>query len=182
MNFIKTDIEGVWIVEPKVFGDARGYFFESYNKTKFDAAGLCYDFIQDNQSMSRYGTVRGLHYQKGVHSQAKLVRVLMGSVLDVAVDLRAGSQTFGKHVAVKLTAENKRQLMIPRGFAHGFSVLSETAVFAYKCDNGYCPLAEGGIRFDDPSLGIDWRIDVDHALTSEKDRMLPVFTEYEPCF
>ena len=137
MKVISTPIAGVYIVEPRVFEDARGYFFESYNKAKFEAAGLHYDFIQDNQSKSSYGTVRGLHFQKGEHAQAKLVRVLEGSVLDVAVDLRKGSPTYGKHVAVELSAENNRQLLIPRGFAHGFSVLSETAVFAYKCDNLY---------------------------------------------
>ena len=182
MHFIKTDIEGVYIVEPRVFEDARGYFFESYSKAKFEAAGLHYDFIQDNQSKSSYGTVRGLHFQKGEHAQAKLVRVLEGTVLDVAVDLRKDSPTYGKHVAVELSAENKRQLMIPRGFAHGFSVLSETAVFAYKCDNLYCKEAEGGLCFDDPALGIDWRIDMSKALTSEKDRLYKPFAEFETCF
>ena len=155
MNFIKTALEGVFIIEPRVFTDNRGYFFESYNKAAFEAAGLFYDFVQDNQSKSSYGTVRGLHFQKGEHAQAKLVRVLEGVVLDVAVDLRRASPTYGQHVAVELSAENNRQLMIPRGFAHGFSVLSETAVFAYKCDNLYCKEAEGGIRFDDPTLAID---------------------------
>ena len=182
MHFIKTEIEGVYIVEPRVFEDTRGYFFESYSKAKFEAAGLHYDFIQDNQSMSSYGTVRGLHFQKGEHAQAKLVRVLEGTVLDVAVDLRKGSPTYGKHVAVELSAENKRQLMIPRGFAHGFSVLSETAVFAYKCDNLYCKEAEGGIRFDDPALGIDWRVEKGKELLSDKDKVLPFFTEFETCF
>ena len=182
MHFIKAEIEGVYILEPRVFEDARGYFFESYSKAKFEAAGLYYDFVQDNQSKSSYGTVRGLHFQKGEHAQAKLVRVLEGTVLDVAVDLRKGSPTYGKHVAVELSAENKRQLMIPRGFAHGFSVLSETAIFAYKCDNLYCKESEGGIRFDDPALGIDWRIDMSKALTSEKDRLYKPFTEFETCF
>ena len=182
MTVISTPIAGVYIVEPRVFEDARGYFFESYNKAKFEAAGLHYDFIQDNQSKSSYGTVRGLHFQKGEHAQAKLVRVLEGSVLDVAVDLRKGSPTYGKHVAVELSAENNRQLLIPRGFAHGFSVLSETAVFAYKCDNLYCQEAEGGIRFDDPALGIDWRVEKGKELLSDKDKDLPFFTEFEPCF
>ena len=145
MRFIDTAIEGVYVVESRLFEDRRGYFFESYSKAKFEAAGLHYDFIQDNQSKSGFGTVRGLHFQKGEHAQAKLVRVLEGRVLDVAVDLRKGSSSYGRHVAVELSAENRRQLLIPRGFAHGFSVLSETAVFAYKCDNLYCREAEGGL-------------------------------------
>ena len=182
MNFIKTAIEGVYIIEPRIFTDDRGYFFESYSKAAFEAAGLHYDFVQDNQSKSVYGTVRGLHFQKGEHAQAKLVRVLEGAVLDVAVDLRRASPTYGKHVAVELSAENNRQLLIPRGFAHGFSVLSETAVFAYKCDNLYCRESEGGIRFDDPSLAIDWRIDPAKALTSDKDKLHPYFSEFESCF
>lgn len=182
MNFIKTAIEGVYIIEPRIFTDDRGYFFESYSKAAFEAAGLHYDFVQDNQSKSVYGTVRGLHFQKGEHSQAKLVRVLEGTVLDVAVDLRRTSHTYGQYVAVELSAENNRQLLIPRGFAHGFSVLSETAVFAYKCDNLYCRESEGGIRFDDPSLAIDWRIDPAKALTSDKDKLHPYFSEFESCF
>lgn len=182
MNFIETAIEGVFIIEPRIFADERGYFFESYSRAAFEAAGLHYDFVQDNQSKSVYGTVRGLHFQKGEHSQAKLVRVLEGTVLDVAVDLRRASPTYGRHVAVELSAENNRQLMIPRGFAHGFSVLSETAVFAYKCDNPYCRESEGGIRFDDPALAIDWRIDPAKALTSDKDKRHPYFSEFESCF
>ena len=182
MNFIKTAIEGVYIIEPRIFTDDRGYFFESYSKAAFEAAGLHYDFVQDNQSKSVYGTVRGLHFQKGEHAQAKLVRVLEGTVLDVAVDLRRTSHTYGQYVAVELSAENNRQLLIPRGFAHGFSVLSETAVFAYKCDNLYCRESEGGIRFDDPSLAIDWRIDPAKALTSDKDKLHPYFSEFETCF
>lgn len=182
MNFIKTAIDGVYIIEPRVFTDERGYFFESYSRAAFEAAGLHYDFVQDNQSKSSYGTVRGLHFQKGEHAQAKLVRVLEGTVLDVAVDLRRASPTYGQHVAVELSAENNRQLMIPRGFAHGFSVLSETAVFAYKCDNLYCKESEGGIRFDDPTLAINWRIDMSRALTSEKDKEHPYFSEFESCF
>ena len=182
MNFIKTAIDGVYIIEPRIFTDDRGYFFESYSKAAFEAAGLHYDFVQDNQSKSVYGTVRGLHFQKGEHAQAKLVRVLEGTVLDVAVDLRRTSHTYGQYVAVELSAENNRQLLIPRGFAHGFSVLSETAVFAYKCDNLYCRESEGGIRFDDPTLAIDWRIDPAKALTSDKDKLHPYFSEFESCF
>ena len=182
MNFIKTAIEGVYIIEPRIFTDDRGYFFESYSKAAFEAAGLHYDFVQDNQSKSVYGTVRGLHFQKGEHAQAKLVRVLEGTVLDVAVDLRRTSHTYGQYVAVELSADNNRQLLIPRGFAHGFSVLSETAVFAYKCDNPYCRESEGGIRFDDPALAIDWRIDPAKALTSDKDKRHPYFSEFESCF
>lgn len=182
MRFIETEIKDVYIVKPRIFEDERGYFFESYNKAIFESAGLHYNFIQDNQSQSSYATIRGLHFQKGEHAQAKLVRVLEGVVLDVAVDLRGKSPTYGRHVAVELSAENKYQLLIPRGFAHGFSVLSETAVFAYKCDNVYCQASEGGIRFDDPTLGIDWRIDIGRALTSEKDRRLPSFLEFESCF
>lgn len=182
MNFIKTEIEGVYIVEPRVFRDARGCFFESWSRAAFEAAGLRYDFVQDNQSQSSYGTVRGLHFQKGEHAQAKLVRVIAGTVLDVAVDLRAGSPTFGRHVAVELSGENNRQLLIPRGFAHGFSVLSETALFAYKCDNFYCRESEGGLRFDDPALGVDWRVPAERVLLSEKDRLNPLLEDFEPCF
>ena len=182
MNIIKTAINDVLIVEPRVFTDQRGYFFESYNRSAFEFAGLYYDFVQDNQSKSCYGTVRGLHFQKGEHAQAKLVRVLEGVVLDVAVDIRRGSPTYGKHVAVELSEENKRMLLIPRGFAHGFSVLSATAVFAYKCDNLYCRESEGGIRFNDPALGIDWRIEKDKIFTSEKDRVHPFLSEFKSCF
>ncbi len=171
MNFIKTEIDGVIIVEPRVFADARGYFFESYNAAEFAANGIPNVFVQDNQSQSSYGVVRGLHCQTGAHAQAKLVRVLDGTVLDVAVDVRPESKTFGKHVAVELSAGNKRQLFIPRGFLHGFSVLSATAVFAYKCDNLYAPDAEFGIRYDDPDIGIDWRVPADKIITSDKDRI-----------
>ena len=180
MNFIKTAIDGVYIIEPKVFEDGRGYFFESYNKAEFEKNGLYYDFVQDNQSKSSYGVVRGLHFQKGAAAQAKLVRVLEGTVLDVAVDLRRASPTFGQHVA--LSAENQRMLMIPRGFGHGFSVLSETAVFTYKCDNFYNKAAEGGVRFDDPALGIDWKIDMSKANLSDKDKVLPLLEEADICF
>ncbi len=171
MNFIKTEIDGVVIVEPRIFADSRGYFFESYNEAEFIKNGIPNRFVQDNQSKSSYGVVRGLHCQLGAHAQAKLVRVLQGRVLDVAVDIRTGSPTFGKHVAVELSDENQRQLFIPRGFLHGFSVLSDTAIFAYKCDNLYHPESEFGIRFDDPEIGIDWRIPADKIITSDKDRI-----------
>lgn len=181
MKISKTAIDGVVIIEPQVFEDERGYFFESWNQAKMEEAGLHYNFIQDNQSKSCYGTVRGIHFQKGEFSQAKLVRVLEGTVLDVAVDLRRNSPTFGKHVAVELSAENKKQLLIPRGFGHGFSVLTPTAVFAYKCDNIYNKASEGGIRFDDPDIGIDWKIDSKKAILSEKDKNAPCLKEVE-CF
>ncbi len=181
MKIVKTPIEGVVIIEPQIFEDARGYFFESWNKAKMAEAGLDYDFIQDNQSKSCYGTIRGVHFQKGEFSQAKLVRVLQGTVLDVAVDLRKDSPTFGKHMAVELSAENNRQLMIPRGFGHGFSVLTPTAVFAYKCDNVYNKASEGGVRFDDPDLGIDWKINPKDAVLSDKDKVLPLLKDIT-CF
>ena len=171
MNFIKTDIEGVIIVEPKIFNDERGYFFESYNEKEFNDNGIKNKFVQDNQSKSSYGVIRGLHCQLGEHSQAKLVRVLEGKVLDVAVDIRKGSKTFGKHVAVELSSENQRQLFIPRDFLHGFSVLSDTAVFAYKCDNLYCKESEFGIRYDDPEIGVNWKIPHDKVITSAKDNL-----------
>lgn len=181
MKITKTALDGVVIIEPQVFEDARGYFFESWNKAKMEEAGLNYDFIQDNQSKSCYGTIRGIHFQKGEFSQAKLVRVLQGTVLDVAVDLRKDSKTFGQHVAVELSAENNRQLMIPRGFGHGFSVLTPTAVFAYKCDNIYNKASEAGIRFDDPALGIDWKVKPEEAVLSDKDKILP-FLKDVTCF
>ena len=171
MNVIETEIPEVKIIEPKVFGDTRGYFFESWNGKAYQEAGINCNWIQDNESRSRYGVLRGLHYQAAPYTQAKLVRVIQGAVLDVAVDIRKGSPTFGKHVAVELSAENQRQLFIPRGFLHGFSVLSETAVFAYKCDNFYYKEAEFGIRYDDPEIGIDWRIPPKKIITSEKDRL-----------
>ena len=171
MNFIKTEIEGVYIIEPKIFEDARGYFFESYNEAEFTKNGIPNHFVQDNQSKSSYGVIRGLHCQLGDKAQAKLVRVLKGKVLDVAVDIRKDSPTFGKHVAVELSAENQRQLFIPRDFLHGFSVLSEEAIFAYKCDNLYCKEAEFGIRYDDEEIGIDWKVPADKVITSEKDRL-----------
>lgn len=181
MKITKTAIDGVVIIEPQVFEDARGYFFESWNKAKMAKAGLGYDFIQDNQSKSCFGTIRGVHFQRGEYSQAKLVRVLQGTVLDVAVDLRQDSPTFGQHVAVELSAENNRQLMIPRGFGHGFSVLTPTAVFAYKCDNIYNKSAEAGIRYDDPALGIDWKVKPEEAVLSDKDKILPFLKEIT-CF
>lgn len=171
MNFIKTNIDGVIIVDPKVFEDARGYFFESYNEAEFIKNGIPTRFVQDNQSKSSYGVIRGLHCQLGKFAQAKLVRVLEGKVLDVAVDVRQGSPTFGQYVAIELSEENKRQLFIPRGFLHGFSVLSESAVFEYKCDNFYHKEAEFGIRYDDEEIGIDWKIPADKVITSEKDRL-----------
>lgn len=175
MKLIHTDIEGLFILEPKVFGDDRGYFFEAYNKKVFEDLVGSADFVQDNESKSRFGVIRGLHFQTGEHAQAKLVRVVSGSVLDVAVDLRPGSKTFGQHVAVLLSGGNKRMLFIPRGFAHGFSVLSEEVVFQYKCDNLYCPQAEGAIAWDDPDLGIDWQIPAEDVILSEKDRNNPSF-------
>ena len=171
MNFIKTSLNGVIIVEPRVFNDSRGYFFESYNEAEFIANGIPNRFVQDNQSKSSYGVVRGLHCQLGEHAQAKLVRVLQGRVLDVAVDFREKSPTFGKYVSVELSDENKRQLFIPRGFLHGFSVLSDTAVFSYKCDNLYNKESEFGIRYDDPDIGVDWKVPADKIITSEKDRL-----------
>ena len=169
MEFIKTDIEGVYIIEPKVFNDARGYFFEAFKQGEFEKNIGKVDFVQDNESKSSYGVLRGLHYQKGEFSQAKLVRGIKGKVIDVAVDIRKSSPTFGKHVAVELSEDNKRQLFIPRGFAHGFLVLSQEAIFTYKVDNIYAPQSEASIRFDDPDLNINWPISKDDVLTSEKD-------------
>ncbi len=169
MNIIKTDIEGVVILEPRVFTDARGYFFESYNKKQFDELVGRVDFVQDNESCSSRGVMRGLHFQRPPHAQAKLVRCVRGAVLDVAVDIRRGSPTYGRHVSCILTEHNHRQFFIPRGFAHGFAVLSDTAVFQYKCDNYYCPEADGGISILDPSLGIDWGISFEEAILSDKD-------------
>ena len=173
INVIETAIPGVVIIEPKVFGDARGYFMETWSQRDFDAQVRPIKFVQDNESKSSYGVLRGLHFQKGKDSQSKLVRVLKGRVLDVAVDIRRGSPTFGKHVMVELTGENHRQFFIPRGFAHGFVVLSEEAVFQYKCDNLYAPQAEGAIAWDDPDLGIDWQVQADKVLLSAKDQCHP---------
>ena len=183
MSIVKTELEGVYIIEPKVFGDARGYFFESYSKERFfQETGYDIDFVQDNESMSSYGVLRGLHFQKGEHAQSKLVRVVRGKVLDVAVDIRKGSPTFGKHVSVELSGENHRQLFIPRGFAHGFVVLSETAVFQYKCDNYYAPHSEGAVAWNDPDLGIDWGVPAEDILLSEKDRNHPVLKDAPELF
>lgn len=182
MPFIPTKIKDVVIFEPRIFTDDRGYFFETYNEKLFNDNGIAAKFVQDNQSKSSYGVIRGLHFQKGEHAQAKLVRVLQGSVLDVAVDLRAGSETYGKYVAVELSDVNNLQLFIPRGFAHGFSVLSRTAVFAYKCDNLYCKESEGGIDCNDPDLGIDWQIPAEDRVLSEKDKLHPLFKDFKTCF
>lgn len=179
----KTDIEGVLIIEPKVFGDARGYFLESFNAKEFaEKTGLNIDFVQDNESMSSYGVMRGLHFQKPPYAQSKLVRCVKGAVLDVAVDIRKGSSTYGQHVAVELTEDNHRQFFVPRGFAHGFAVLSETAVFQYKCDNFYAPQADGGISILDDSLGIDWKIPTEKALLSEKDTKHALLKDFDSPF
>ncbi len=177
MNVIKTDIEGVVIIEPRIFGDSRGYFYESWSEKDFNEQVREVRFVQDNQSKSSYGVLRGLHFQKGEHSQSKLVRVVKGRVLDVAVDIRKGSPTFGKHVSVELTEDNHRQFFIPRGFAHGFSVLSEEAIFQYKCDNLYCPESEGAIAWNDPALGIDWQVPADKVQLSEKDSRHPTLAD-----
>ena len=168
MEVIKTDIEGLVIIEPKVFKDARGYFFESFSQREFEEKVRKINFVQDNESMSSYGVMRGLHFQRPPFTQSKLVRCVKGKVLDVAVDIRKGSPTYGQHVAVELSEDNHRQFFVPRGFAHGFAVLSETAIFQYKCDNFYAPQADGGISIKDESLGIDWQIPTDKALLSEK--------------
>ncbi len=173
INVIKTDIEGVVIIEPKVFGDERGYFMETWSQKDFDELVRPIKFVQDNESKSKYGVLRGLHFQKGEHAQSKLVRVLKGRVLDVAVDIRKGSPTFGKHVSVELTGDNHRQIFIPRGFAHGFVVLSEEAIFQYKCDNLYAPQSEGAIAWNDPALGIDWIIPDKDIILSAKDQTHP---------
>ena len=179
MEYKKTNIEGVYVIEPKVFNDARGYFFETWKKEEFEQHIGKVDFVQDNESKSSYGVLRGLHYQKGACSQAKLVRVIKGSVLDVAVDIRKSSPTFGQHVMVELSEENKRQFFIPRGFAHGFLVLSDEAIFTYKVDNAYAPQAEAGIRWNDPELNIQWPIDPKDVQTSEKDLKQPFFKDAE---
>ena len=179
MDYIKTEIEGVYVIEPKVFKDARGYFMEAWKQSEFDANIGKIDFIQDNESKSSFGVLRGLHFQKGEFAQSKLVRVIKGRVLDVAVDIRRSSPTFGKHVMVELSEDNKRQFFIPRGFAHGFLVLSEEAIFTYKVDNPYAPQAEAGIRWNDPALSIEWPIDPAQVLTSEKDLNLPLIKDAE---
>ena len=187
MNVIQTSIPGVLIIEPRVFKDSRGYFFESFSQREFDEKvtsilGHSINFVQDNESMSSYGVMRGLHYQRMPYTQSKLVRCVKGAVLDVAVDVRKGSPTFGQHVAVELTEDNHRQFFIPRGFAHDFAVLSETAVFQYKCANFYAPQADGGISIKDDSLGIDWKIPTENALLSEKDTLHALLKDFDSPF
>lgn len=183
MEVIKTDIEGVFIIEPKVFGDNRGYFFESFNVREFaEKTGKEVNFVQDNESMSRYGVLRGLHFQLPPYSQSKLVRVVKGKVLDVAVDIRKGSSTYGKYVSCEMTGENKRQFFVPKGFAHGFCVLSDDAVFQYKCDDFYHPEAEGAIAWNDPAIAINWPITVDEIILSEKDKHHPYLKDFESPF
>ena len=187
MNIIETPLKGAIIIEPKVFKDARGYFFESFSQRDFDSQvapllGHNVQFVQDNESMSSYGVMRGLHFQRPPYTQSKLLRCVRGKVLDVAVDIRKGSPTYGQHLAVELSEENKRQFFISRGFAHGFAVLSETAVFQYKCDEFYHPEADGGINILDSSLGIDWRIPVEKALLSEKDTKHPLLKDFDSPF
>ena len=179
MEYFETEIKGVFIIEPKVFKDARGYFMEAWKQAEFNEHVGKVDFIQDNESKSSFGVLRGLHFQKGAAAQAKLVRVIKGKVLDVAVDIRKSSPTFGKHVMVELSEENKRQFFIPRGFAHGFLVLSEEAIFTYKVDNPYAPQSEAGIRWNDPALAIQWPIDPQKVQTSEKDLKQPSFKDAE---
>lgn len=187
IEVVVTTIPGVVIIEPKVFGDKRGYFFESFSQREFDEKvapilGHTINFVQDNESMSTYGVMRGLHFQRPPFTQSKLVRCVKGAVLDVAVDIRKGSPTYGKHVAVELTEDNHRQFFVPRGFAHGFAVLSETAVFQYKCDNFYAPQADGGISILDDALGIDWRIPTDKAILSEKDTKHACLKDFDSPF
>jgi len=183
MNIINTEIEGLYIIEPRLFGDARGYFFESYNQRDFDeATGTRTVFVQDNESSSRYGVIRGLHFQKPPYAQSKLVRVIKGSVLDVAVDIRKGSPTYGHHVAVELSEENHRQFFITKGFAHGFAVLTDEVIFQYKCDELYHPETEGAIIWNDPDLNIDWRLPLDKVLLSDKDQRHGSFKDFESPF
>ena len=182
MEVIKTEIEGVVIIEPRIFKDERGYFYESFSQREFEEKVCRTTFVQDNQSKSSYGVLRGLHFQQPPHCQSKLVRCIKGAVLDVAVDIRKGSPTFGKYVAVELTEENHRQFFVPRGFAHGFAVLTEEAVFQYKCDNFYCKESEGAIAWNDPQLAIDWKIPADRVLLSEKDRLNKNIDEAEYLF
>lgn len=182
MKVIETDIKDVVIVEPDVFGDHRGYFYESWNKERFDSLVRPVTFVQDNESKSKYGVLRGLHYQKGRFAQSKLVRVVKGVVLDVAVDIRVGSPTFGKYVSVLLTEENKRQFFVPRGFAHGFSVLSEEAVFQYKCDNLYSPENEGAVAWNDPDIAINWGLPQEAIILSDKDRNHPCLKDADDLF
>jgi dTDP-4-dehydrorhamnose 3,5-epimerase len=178
MPFTETHIKGLVIFDPQVWGDDRGYFYESYNANTFKAAGLDANFVQDNQAYSSYGVLRGLHYQVGEFAQAKLVRCIQGEVLDVVVDIRPDSETYGQHLGVMLNEDNKRQLFVPRGFAHGYVVLSDTALFAYKCDNFYSKNHEGGLAFDDPQLNIDWKVAMKNALLSDKDKIQPKFGDH----
>ena len=183
MEIIKTDIEGVFIIEPKVFGDSRGYFFESFNAREFrEKTGMSVNFVQDNESRSRYGVLRGLHFQNPPYAQSKLVRCVRGSVLDVAVDLRKGSRSYGRYVSCELSGDNHRQIFIPKGFAHGFAVLSEDAVFQYKCDEFYHPEAESAIAWNDPEIGIEWPVSPAEAVLSDKDRNHPFLKEFETPF
>ena len=182
MNVIKTPIEGLLVIEPQVFHDARGYFCETYNEQRYREAGITAQFVQDNQSCSSYGVVRGLHFQRPPYTQAKLVSCTVGKVLDVAVDLRHGSPTYGKWFAVELSSDNHRQFFIPRGFAHGFSVLSETAAFTYKCDNLYHPEADGGLLLSDPELNIDWQVPAEKRILSEKDQKHPLLKDLPAIF
>lgn len=182
MKITKTEIEGVVIIEPRIFEDARGYFFESFSEREFAEQVCDCSFVQDNEALSSYGVVRGLHFQLPPHSQSKLVRVVKGRILDIAVDIRKGSPTFSKHVAVELSAENHRQIFIPRGFAHGYSVLSEEAVVEYKCDNYYAPDSEGAIAWNDADLAIDWQIPAEKVILSEKDKQHPTLAEYKTLF
>ena len=182
MEVIKTELEGVVIIEPKIFRDARGYFFESFSQKEFEKKVRKIAFVQDNESMSSYGVMRGLHFQLPPFTQSKLVRCVKGKVLDVAVDIRKGSPTFGKHVSVELSEDNHRQFFVPRGFAHGFAVLSETAVFQYKCDNFYAPQSDGGISILDGSLGIDWKLPTDKVILSEKDTKHPLLKDFDSPF
>lgn len=177
MGFIPTPIEGLWVFEPAVFEDDRGWFYESYRKDLFEKAGLHYDFIQDNEAASSYGVLRGLHFQTGESAQAKLVRVTQGEVLDVVVDIRPGSFSYGQHYSIQLSASNRKQLMVPRGFAHGYVVLSPKAVFQYKCDNYYDPGREGGLRYNDPELGIDWILPGKDLILSDKDQRWPLWSD-----
>lgn len=182
MNIIKTDIEGVLVIEPRVFEDARGYFFESYSEREFEKLVGPVHFVQDNESMSQRGVVRGLHFQRPPFAQAKLVRCVRGAVLDVAVDLRKGSPTFGQHIAMELSEQNHRQFFIPKGFAHGFAVLTDVAVFQYKCDEFYHPEADAGVQLCDPALEIDWRIPLETAIRSQKDLALPLLRDFDSPF
>lgn len=182
MEIIKTGIEGLLILEPRIFKDARGYFFESFSQREFEEKVGPVHFVQDNESMSSYGVMRGLHFQRPPYTQSKLVRCVSGAVLDVAVDIRQGSPTYGQHVAVELSAENHRQFFIPKGFAHGFAVLSETAIFQYKCDEFYHPEADDGISILDKSLGIDWRIPMDKAILSDKDTRHGMLADFQSPF